>query len=83
MSGLGVKYFPLRRAGAAERIARTHVPDGGSDRTGWQYLIEVLHQARKKRGMGIARGNRVNQLLTRDGAAPGVPAGGDAQSLTS
>jgi fumarate reductase flavoprotein subunit len=73
---LGVPFFSEPMQGGGERVARSHVPDGGG-LPGGQRVIDVLHQRCRERGIEIALGNRVDRLLRRDGAVVGVTAGGD------
>jgi FAD binding domain len=73
---LGVPFFSEPMQGGGERVARSHVPDGG-ELPGGQRVIDVLHQRCRERGIEVALGNRVDRLLERDGAVVGVSTGGD------
>jgi succinate dehydrogenase/fumarate reductase flavoprotein subunit len=73
---LGVPFFAEPMQGGGERVARSHVPDGG-DLPGGQRVIDVLHQRCRERGIEVALGNRVDRLMQREGAVVGVSTGGD------
>lgn len=73
---LGVRFFPEPMQGGGERVARSHVPDGG-DVPGGQHVIDVLNRRCRELGIEVALGNRVDRLLERGGAVVGVVAGGE------
>lgn len=73
---LGVRFFPEPMQGGGERVARSHVPDGG-DVPGGQHVVDVLCRRCKERGVEVALGNRVDRLLQRGDAIVGVTAGGE------
>lgn len=77
LAELGVRFHPDVMQGGGERVARSHVPDGG-DRPGGQHLVDVLHRRCRERGIEVALGNRVDRLLVRDGAVAGVIVGDEA-----
>lgn len=76
LTGLGVRFMPFVVEGGGERVARTHVPDGG-DTTGGQHLVDELVARCRQRGIEFALGNQVESLLERDGEVVGVRARGE------
>jgi succinate dehydrogenase/fumarate reductase flavoprotein subunit len=76
LSSLGVRFFGEVMQGGGERVARSHVADGG-DQPGGQHIVDVLHRHCRERGIEVALGNRVDRLLRRNGAVSGVRAGGE------
>ena len=73
---LGVSFREVMRGGA-ERVPRAHVGDSGSPEGGGRYLIDVLTQRCRERGIEIAVGRRVDRLLREGNAVTGVGIGGD------
>lgn len=76
LQDLGVRFHPEVMQGGGERVARTHVPDGG-DRPGGQHVVDVLERHCRRRGIEIALGNRVDRLLHHDGRVTGVTVDGE------
>jgi fumarate reductase flavoprotein subunit len=73
LAGLGVEFRPenLYRAGR-ERVPRTHRPTGGG-----LAIVEALHRACRASGVEFALGNRVDDLIVRDGRVTGVRSRGE------
>jgi fumarate reductase flavoprotein subunit len=71
--GLGVEYKPeLLDNTGLDLPARTHYPVGGG-----AALVAVLERACQERGVTIAVGNRVDELVVEDGAVCGIRIGED------
>lgn len=73
LTALGVEFRPenLYRA-ARERVPRTHRPTGGG-----LAIVEALHRACRASGVEFALGNRVDDLIVRDGRVAGVRSRGE------
>lgn len=73
LAGHGVPFFGRLIFGGEERQARSHCVDGGG-----QALINALWSACQRRGVDLALGNRVDQLLTEGNSVIGVSSGGES-----
>jgi fumarate reductase flavoprotein subunit len=73
LTGLGVDFRPenLYRA-ARERVPRSHRPTGGG-----LAIVDALHRACRASGVEFALGNRVDDLIVRDGRVAGVRSRGE------
>jgi fumarate reductase flavoprotein subunit len=76
LSELGVRWREVMRGGM-ERVPRAHVGDSGSPEGGGKYLIDVLGECCRARGIEIRLDRRVDRLLRDGGSVAGVAAGGD------
>jgi fumarate reductase flavoprotein subunit len=72
LGDLGVEFYPDLVFGGDERLPRVHCPIGRG-----QAVVDVLARRCRERGVEFALGQRVDRLLTEDGAVVGVGVGED------
>ncbi|HEU5265046.1 MAG TPA: FAD-dependent oxidoreductase, partial [Jatrophihabitans sp.] len=72
LGDLGVEFYPDLVFGGDERVPRVHCPIGRG-----QGVVDVLARRCRERRVEFALGQRVDRLLTEDGAVVGVGVGDD------
>ena len=72
LGDLGVEFYDQLVFGGDERVPRVHCPIGRG-----QAVVDVLHHHCRERGVEIALGQRIDQLLVDGDAVTGVAVGDD------
>lgn len=78
LGDLGVEFYDQLVYGGDETRPRVHCPIGRG-----QAVVDVLTRRCREAGVEIALGQRIDRLLTDDGAVTGVAVGGDEISCSS